>query len=97
MVACFCPETVESPPPENPQHQRVEGLTMPEYGLNRNKEGYSDPTAHAALSNVIREESEQQRRVSALIGVLKYIIDAAGFDLLARIEIRDRKTGREYR
>ena len=26
-----------------------------------------------------------------------YIIDAAGFELLARIELKDRKSGREYR
>ena len=70
---------------------------MPDYGLRKNAEGYSDPTAGAAMSNIIREENERQRRVTALIGVLKYIIDAAGFDLLERIELRDRKTGREYR
>ncbi len=70
---------------------------MPDYGLHRNCEGYKDPTAHAAMSKILREENDQQRRVSELIGVLKYIIDAAGFDLLERIEIRDRKTGREYR
>ena len=70
---------------------------MPDYGLRKNAEGYSDPTAGAALSNIIREENERQKRVTALMGVLKYIIDAAGFDLIARIEIRDRRSGREYR
>lgn len=65
--------------------------------IRKNSEGYADPTAYAALAPVIREESEQQRRVASLIGVLKYIINAAGFDLLARIELKDRKTGREYR
>lgn len=70
---------------------------MPDYGLRKNSEGYSDPTACTAMSNILREENEQQRRVSSLIKELKIIIDEAGFDLLARIEIRDRKTGREYR
>ena len=70
---------------------------MPEYGTKKNCEGYADPTAHAAIRNIIQEENEQQRRVTALIGVLKYIIDAAGFDLIARIELKDRKSGREYR
>lgn len=70
---------------------------MPEYGLKKNCEGYADPTAHAAIRNILQEENEQQRRVSELVGVLKYIIDKAGYDLLARIEIRDRKTGKEYR
>lgn len=70
---------------------------MADYGTKRNKEGYADPTAHTAIRNIIQEEAEQQRRVSELVGVLKYIIDKAGFDLLARIEIRDRRTGKEYR
>lgn len=41
----------------------------------KNAEGYSDPTAYAALKAVGQEEAEQQQRVSALVRVLKYIID----------------------
>lgn len=70
---------------------------MAEYGLHKNSEGYNDPTAHGAITKVMREESEQQRRLNALIGSLKTFIDLAGYDLLNRIEVRDRKTGREYR
>ena len=70
---------------------------MPDYGIKRNKEGYKDPTAYAALSNVQKEENELQRRVSELVNVLKFIIDKAGFELVARIEIRDKKTGKEFR
>ena len=47
--------------------------------------------------NIIRDEDEQQKRVNTLIFVLKYITRLAGFELLNRIEIKDRKTGREYR
>lgn len=46
---------------------------------------------------IIREEDEQQKRLNTLIFVLKYIIRLAGYDLLNRIELKDRKTGREYR
>lgn len=70
---------------------------MSDNDFRKNSSGYYDPTAYLGTKAVIREENEQQRRVTDLIGVLKYIIDKAGFDLLARIEIRDRKTGREYR
>lgn len=70
---------------------------MPDYGTKRNCEGYADPTAHAAMKNILHEEHEQQRRVSELVASLKSTIDKAGFDLLARIELRDRKTGKEYR
>lgn len=63
----------------------------------KNAEGYADPTAYAAMKSVGQEEAEQQKKVNALIGVLKYIINAAGFDLLARIELKDRQTGKVYR
>ena len=62
-----------------------------------NREGYTDPTAYHGMKPIIQKEAEQQKRVSDLIHVLKYIIGATGFDLLNRIEIRDRKTGKEYR
>ena len=45
----------------------------------------------------IRDEDEQQKRVNTLIFGLKYITRLAGFELLNRIEIKDRKTGREYK
>ena len=37
---------------------------------------------------------EQAKRVDSVIRVIKYIIGLAGFELIARIEIRDRRTGR---
>lgn len=46
---------------------------------------------------MIREDAEQQKRLNTLIFVLKYMIGLAGFELLNRIELKDRKTGREYR
>lgn len=66
-------------------------------GLKRNKEGYNDPTAYKGMMAALRDETDQQRRLTVLIGVLKYIIDLAGFELLNRIEVKDRKTGKEFR
>lgn len=63
----------------------------------RNVEGYLDPTASAAISQVSREESEAERRVHDLVKVLKYIINAAGFELSERVQLKDKKTGREYK
>lgn len=62
-----------------------------------NAEGYQDPTAYHGTKNVIRDADEQQKRVNTLIFILKYITRLAGFELLSRIEIKDRKTGREYK
>ena len=52
-----------------------------------NGEGYPDPTAYNALRG----------KVNFLIKVLKFIIAESGFELLARIEIKDKKTGRCFR
>ena len=70
---------------------------MAEYGLHKNSEGYSDPTAYNAMTKVMREERERLRRVSLAINIMKNVADLAGFDLLNRITLKDRKTGREYR
>ena len=66
---------------------------MPDYGLKRNKEGYNDPTAYAAIRNIQKEEQQ----VAELINVLKYIIDKSGFELTARIQLREKRTKKEYR
>lgn len=63
----------------------------------QNGEGYADHTAYEGLKPVIREDAEREKRLNTLIFVLKYIIRLAGFELLNRIELKDRQTGREYR
>lgn len=63
----------------------------------RNADGYVDPTAYSALSAVQKEQDETDFRVQSFIRSIKTIIDQSGYDLLARIEIRDRTTGRNYR
>ena len=70
---------------------------MPDFGIHKNAEGYSDPTAYHGMKKVLRAEQEPEKRVNTLIGAIKALIDLAGFDLLNRIEIRDRRTGKEYR
>jgi hypothetical protein len=65
--------------------------------LRKNGEGYADPTAYAALSPIVREENELEKRANTLIKTLKYILGLAGFELISRIEIRDIRTGREFK
>lgn len=62
-----------------------------------NPEGYPDPTTYEAMTRVTQEEVELENRANALIKVLKFIIRNCGFELLARIEIKDSKTGRCFR
>ena len=61
-----------------------------------NSEVYYDPSACEGLKPIIREEAHQQKRVSELVQVLKYIVDKAGFDVVNRIALKDKKTGKEY-
>lgn len=63
----------------------------------RNSEGYFDPTAYMGLKPIIEEENALDREVNMLVKVLKYIISKSGFELVNRIELRDKKTGRTFR
>ena len=62
-----------------------------------NSEGYGDPTAYYGTKEIIREESETEKRAYDLIKVLKFIIRSCGFELIERVKIKDTKTGREFR
>ena len=62
-----------------------------------NTSGCKDLTAYEAIKNVSKEEQELEKRVHNLVNVIKFIIDWAGFDLIARIEIKDKKTGKEFK
>ena len=58
-----------------------------------NSSGLPDPTAYAAT----RPISDEEKRVSDLVKVLRYIIHLAGFELINRMEFRDLRSGRTYR
>ena len=70
-------------------------------GGYKNKEGYPDPTAGEAMGTVAKEErkeeSERNAAVTTLITMLKQIISLAGFELVGRIVLKDKVTGKEYR
>lgn len=63
----------------------------------RNKEGYNDPTAGEAVGTVTREERAKDTAVSSLVTMLKQIISLTGFELVGRIVLKDKETGKEYR
>lgn len=62
-----------------------------------NDEGYADPTAYYGTKEVVKEETETEKRTYTLIKILKFIIYSMGFELIERIKIKDTKTGREFR
>lgn len=63
----------------------------------RNPSGCLDQTAYTALSTIQNQHDDVDLRAQYFIRSIKTIIDQSGYDLLARIEIRDRITGRVYR
>lgn len=62
-----------------------------------NASGYPDPTSYHALKPIITEEADLENRVHNLVNVLKLIVKWAGFDFIGRIQIKDKKTGKEFR
>ena len=64
-------------------------------GMNmRNGSGYEDKTAAFAIANA-RDETDTRNNI--LVKVIKNVCDLAGFDIVERVVLRDRKTGRVYR
>lgn len=62
-----------------------------------NSEGYADPTAYAALKPIIEAEKALENKVGFLIKVLKFIANEAGFEVLNRIELQDKQSGRVFK
>lgn len=62
-----------------------------------NAEGYADPTAYYGMKETMKKEYEADKRTYDLVKVLKYIIKTSGFELTNRIQLKDTKTGREYK
>lgn len=69
--------------------------------MGRNSEHYSDPTPGTAWENMRREEKRLDAArlvvVSALVPILRQTAELAGFEIIGRIPLRDKATGKEYR
>ncbi len=62
-----------------------------------NGEGYPNPTAYHAMKSVMQEEKELERKVHNLVNVLKFIVDWAGFEFIGRVQIKHKKSGKEFK
>ena len=70
--------------------------------MYKNAEGYSDPTPGEAMSNIRREQRQQEAAerlavISRLIPVMKQTAELAGFEAVGRITLKDKETGKEFR
>lgn len=69
---------------------------MAEYDMKRNAEGYVDPTAYAALKSISRDE-KVEKKAAYIISIFKFIARESGFELMNRIELRHKQSGRTFR
>ena len=67
--------------------------TMPTQ--TKNGEGYSDMTAYEAMKNI--EEDPEYLQFRKFLWTLFQISDLAGFQIMGRIRVKNRKTGRIWK
>ena len=85
----------------------VPGKSRPVMGIDRkplvyrNAEGYYDPTAGEAYSNITADErkrdAERLAVISALMPILRMVTELVGFEIIGRITFADKETGKRYK
>lgn len=58
----------------------------------KNSEGYRDPTAGEAISSADRPP----KQIVEVIRLIRSVASLAGFEVVGRVRLRDRETGREW-
>lgn len=76
-----------------PSLLRIEVIDILSGKDRKNSEGYSDPTAYAALKNINRDEDRYRK----LRKVILSICDVAGFEIRGPLVLMDKKTGKVWR
>lgn len=66
-----------------------------------NGSGCPDPTAYAAMTNIQHEEKIRNQPIDdaahKVVITIKNILDLAGFELVGRIQIKHKKSGKIYK
>lgn len=62
-----------------------------------NSEGYSDPTADKAVGRVTAKRAADEARIRTLMIALRAVCECAGFEIAARVALRDKESGRIYK
>jgi len=67
--------------------------------LQKNGSGYKDLTAYAAIKNVDKELNHDiiDDILNPLIKAARAMFEAAGFEIIGRIVLKNKNTGKEYR
>ncbi len=63
----------------------------------KNSEGYSDPTAGAAISVTAKEEQDVEKLNHKVIQSFRLLVDLAGFEIIGRVTLKHKKSGRVFK
>lgn len=63
----------------------------------KNSEGYQDPTAGLAMETVKREEQDVDKLNHKVIQSFRLLVDLAGFEIVGRVTLRHKKSGRVFK
>lgn len=65
--------------------------------LYKNNEGYADPTACTAIDTAAKKEQEIEKLNHKVIQSFRLLVDLAGFEIVGRITLKHRKSGKIFR
>ncbi len=65
--------------------------------MYKNNEGYADPTACTAIGTVAREEQEIEKLNHRVIQSFRLLVDLAGFEIVGRVTLKHRKSGKIFK
>lgn len=63
----------------------------------KNSEGYQDPTAGLAMETVKREEQDVDKLNHKVIQSFRLLVDLAGFEIVGRVTLKHKKSGRVFK
>ena len=67
--------------------------------MNRlNAEGYNDPTAEQAIGHIIKEERRKMdQQVSELIHSMRDMAAVKGFEIIGRVTVKHKESGKVFK
>ena len=63
----------------------------------KNSEGYVDPTAGAAMAAATKEEWDVDKLNHKVMQSFRLLVDLAGFEIVGRITLKHKKSGRIFK
>lgn len=63
----------------------------------KNREGYVDQTAGAAMAATAKEEQDVEKLNHKVIRSFRLLVDLAGFEIVGRVTLKHKKSGRIFK